>query len=173
MCIDSIDPKWLQAVATSLSAIAAICAAAAAVFNFRLAKSIQNDAKADELLVLGEISHPELKTRQHTLSVVQISIFNKSKRKAYISGITFSGQDGKPIEVKWSDEIDDCGNPVGRSNRIGIVDTVTIYARPIDGRDVDYARIEISHSFPKSPEVIVFDPYAEFVDAFVSDRSKS
>lgn len=133
--------------------------------SFRLGRAMQEDAKSDERLIVGSIFHPNLRERSHADCLIQLSIFNKSKRKAYIDGVSVYDRKNNPIEVTWSEEIDDLGNPKRASELIGIIDTVTLYIRRNDGEELDHARVLFSHSFSDTREVVIFDPAAEFVKA--------
>ncbi|MDP2105475.1 MAG: hypothetical protein Q8J76_05715, partial [Desulfobulbaceae bacterium] len=116
--------------------------------------------------VVGKVSHPDLRTRDHWLPVIQIPVFNKSKRKAYIDGLTMYDRKNAPIEVSWSDEIDELGAPQRPSELVGLVDSATIYVRANIQKEIEYARILISHSFSETKQVIIFDPSFEFAKEF-------
>ena len=154
-----------SATVAAFSALTAVFAAATAFRSYRLAKSIQEDTKSDERLVVGKVSHPDLRTRDHWLAVIQIPVFNKSKRKAYIDGLTMYDRRNAPIEVSWSDEINELGMPQRPSEFVGLVDSTTIYVRESMQKEIEYARILISHSFSETKQVIIFDPSLEFVKA--------
>lgn len=148
-----------------MSALAAVFSAVAAFLSFKLARSIQDELKSDETLISGVIGHPALKERSHADAIVQIPVFNKSKRKAYIDALAVYDRNGQPIEVTWSDKIDDCGNPSDPSKLIGIIDFTTVYVRRNDGEKFTYARILFKHSFSETRCVAVFDEYADFAKA--------
>ena len=150
-----------QATSATIAAFAALTAvfsAATAFRSYRLAKSIQEDTKSDERLVVGKVSHPDLNTRDHWLPVIQIPVFNKSKRKAYINRLTMYDKRNAPIAVTWSDEINHLGMPQRPAELVGLVDSATIYARAKTLTEIKYARILISHSFSETKQVIIFDP---------------
>ena len=148
---------------TTLAALAALFSAACAVLSYRLARSIYNEAKSDDRVVVGKLSYPELRERSHAMCVIQCPLFNKSKRKGYVDRVSVFNRKGEPVAVAWSGEIDHLGMPQRPSGILGIVDSATLYIRRDDGREFDYARILFSHSFSESRLVVVFDPVAEFV----------
>lgn len=152
----------MSTLTTILSALAAVFSAATAFRSFKLAQSIQNEMKSDEVLIPGAIAHPGLKERSHADAVIQVPIFNKSKRKAFIDALTVFDRNGNPIEVTWSSKIDDCGNMSDSSRLIGIIDSATVYIRRNDGEALTYARILFKHSFSEIRCVTVFDEYADF-----------
>ena len=67
-------------------------------------------------------------------------------------------QKGAKIDVTWSDEIDQLGNPQNPCQLVGIVDSSSLFVRRNDGETFDYARLEISHSFSEAPMTVIFDP---------------
>lgn len=148
--------------AAFMSAVAAALSAVTAVRNFKLARSIQFDAKADERIVIGEVARPSLRTQKHADSVIQIPIFNKSKRKVTIADLTVYDRRSDAIEVTWSSAIDEVGNPQSPVNLVGISDACTLYVRRNDGERFDYARIMFSDSFSSAKHMVTFDPAAAF-----------
>ena len=148
--------------AALMSAVAAGLSAVTAVRNYKLARSIQIDAKADERIVIGEVAHPSLRTQAHADAVVQIPIFNKSKRKATVTDLTVYDRKSKPIPVTWSSAMDDLGNPQSPANLVGLTDACTLYVRRNDGESFDYARIMFADSFSSAKNMVVFDPAATF-----------
>ena len=154
-----------SATVAAFSALTAVFSAATAFRSYRLAKSIQEDTKSDERLVIGKVSHPDLRTQAHWIAVIQIPVFNKSKRKAYIDGLTVYDRKNAPIEIAWSDEINELGMPQHPSELVGLVDSATIYVRANFQKEFEYARVLISHSFSETKQVIIFDPSLEFVRA--------
>ena len=120
-------------IAAFMSAIAAGLSALTAVRNYKLARSIQLAAKADERIVIGEVAHPSLRTQAHADAVLQIPIFNKSKRKATVTDLTAYDRRSQPVPVTWSNAIDEMGNPQSPANLVGITDAGTLYVRRNDG----------------------------------------
>ena len=148
--------------AAFMSAVAAGLSAVAAVRNYKLARSIQLDAKADERIVIGEVAHPSLRTQAHADAVIQVPIFNKSKRKASVTDLTVYDRRSNPIPVTWSNAIDDLGSPLSPANLVGLTDACTLYARRNDGERFEYARIMFADSFSSAKNMVIFDPAAAF-----------
>lgn len=149
-------------VAAFMSALAAALSAVTAIRNFKLARSIQQDAKADERVIIGAVAHPSLRTQAHADAVLQVPVFNKSKRKATITDLTAYDRLNQAIAVTWSEAIDDLGMPQAPANLVGITDSSTLYVRRNDGQGFDYARIMFADSFSSAKNMVVFDPAAEF-----------
>lgn len=144
----------------SLSALAAIFSGTCAFLSYKLARKIQDELKSDERIVAGVPIHPDLSAHAHSVAVIQCTLFNKSKRKAYLKSVSvYDGQRAK-IDVTWSDEIDHLGNPQNPCQLVGIVDSSPLFVRRNDGKTIDYARLEISHSFSEVPMLVIFDPAA-------------
>ena len=78
----------------------------------------------------------------------------------YISQVKAYDNKGSLLNITWTDEIDNLGNPQNPCQLIGIVDSCSLFFRGDDGVAIDYARIEIKHSFSDTPMVIIFDAYA-------------
>lgn len=152
-------PEVIQstsAVAAALSTLAAIFSGACAFLSYRLARSIQLELKSDERIIAGTPIHPELQASNHKNCIVQCTLFNKSKRKAYINSVVVLSSDGKPLKVTWSDQIDDVGNPQNPCELIGIVDSCQLYVRRNDSEWIHEAQIKISHSFSEAPLIVHF-----------------
>ena len=63
---------------TALSSLAAIFSGACAFFSYKLAASIRDELKSDERIVTGVPIHPDLRTHEHSSSVIQCTLFNES-----------------------------------------------------------------------------------------------
>ena len=157
-----INTSQYALAAALMSAIAAGLSAVTAVRNFRLARSIQLDAKADERIVIGRVSHPSLQTQAHADSVLQVPVFNKSKRKVTVTDLTAYDRRNQPIAIEWSDAIDSLGNPGAPANLVGITDASTLYLRRKDGERFEYARIMFADSFSTAKNMVVYDSAANF-----------
>ncbi|MFZ2650539.1 MAG: hypothetical protein WA210_10600 [Burkholderiaceae bacterium] len=149
-------------IAAFMSALAAGLSAVTAVRNYRLARSIQQDAKADERIVIGIVVHPTLRTQKHADCVLQIPIFNKSKRKATVTDLTVYDHRNQPIPVAWSGAIDELGTPQAPANLVGVTDSHTLFVRRNDGERFDYARILFADSFSSAKNIVIFDPASEW-----------
>ena len=140
----------------SISSVAAIFSAICAFLAFRLSRKIQNELKSDEIIVFGPLQEPPLQHRSHRKCVVGCAVFNKSRRKAYITSVQASDDSGKEIGIKWSSSIDKVGNPENPVHLIGLVDSANLFIRRNDGLAIDEMVLKISHSFPTSPEIIEY-----------------
>lgn len=159
-------PETLQTVSTltaSLATLAAIFSGAGAFLSYRLARKIQDELKSDERIVAGTPIHPDLREHAHSACVVQCTLFNKSKRKAFVNAVSVHDRRGTKIDVTWSDEIDHLGNPQNPCQLIGLVDACPLFIRKNDGEEMEYTRIAISHSFSDTQMEVVFDPAADWV----------
>lgn len=159
-------PEMLQSTSTlaaALAALAAILSGMCAFLSYRLARRIQADLKADERIIAGTPIHPDLREHAHSSCVVQCTLFNKSKRKAYINAVSVYDQRGTKIDVTWSDSIDQLGNVQNPCQLIGLVDACSLFIRKNDGERLAYARIALSHSFSNTPVQVIFDPVADWV----------
>ena len=148
--------------AAFMSAVSAGLSALTAVRNYKLARSIQMDAKADERIIIGEVAHPSLRTQAHADRVIQIPIFNKSKRKATVTDLTVYDRKSRPIAISWSSAIDDLGDPQSPANLVGLTDACTLYVRRTDGETFEYARVMFADSFSSAKNMVIFDPAAAF-----------
>lgn len=159
-------PETLQSTSTlaaSLAALAAILSGLCAFLSYRLARRIHDDLKTDERIVAGTPIHPALREHAHSDCVIQCTLFNKSKRKAYVNAVSVYDQRGTKIDVTWSDAIDQLGNVQNPCQLIGLVDACPLFIRKNDGEQMAYARIAISHSFSDTPMEVIFDPVADWV----------
>ena len=150
-------------LAASLATLAAIFSGVCAFLSYKLSRNIQNELKSDERIVAGIPIHPDLCERTHSVSVIQCTLFNKSKRKAYLNSIFAYDRKGARIDVTWSDEIDSLGNPQNACQLVGIVDSRPLYIRRNDGNEINYAQLKIIHSFSDTPMIVIFDPMADWV----------
>jgi len=130
--------------------------------SYRLARKIQYELKTDERIVAGTPIHPDLPVPAHSECVIQCTLFNKSKRKAYVNAVSVHDCRDTKIEVTWSDAIDQYGNPQNPCQLIGLVDACPLFIRKNDGKEIEYARIAISHSFSGAPLDVIFDPLEDW-----------
>ena len=149
------------ALATAFTAtLAAVCSAGCAFVTYRLSRTIQDDLKRDETIVIGPLQHPDLPNENHRLCVVACTLFNKSRRKAYVDRVRALDENREEIDVKWARRIDHLGNPQEPFRLVGVVDSVNLYVRRNDGESIDYMWLEIRHSFPDSPATVEYDANA-------------
>lgn len=154
---------------SSVSVLAAFLGATAAIFSgitafrsYRLSQKIRDELKSDERIVAGTPTHPDLREPSHSAGVLQCTLFNKSKRKAFVNAVAVYDKRKTTMDIKWSDSIDHLGNPQNPCQLIGIVDASSLFIRRNDGKEIDYARVMIFHSWSDTPMEIIFDPKAEW-----------
>lgn len=152
----------ISTLAAALATLAAIFSGWCAFLSYQLTRKIQDDLKADERIIAGVPIHPDLRVHAHSSCVIQCTLFNKSKRKAYINAVSVYNRQGTRLDATWSDAIDELGNPQNQCQLIGLVDSCPIFIRMNNGEEIDYARIEISHSFSDTPMNVIFDPMADW-----------
>lgn len=155
----------LPAVTSIASVLAAIFSGWCAYLSYKLSARLREEMKSDETLIASKFIHPGLVTRAHDDSVITCTLFNKSKRKVFVSEVRAYDRKSKPITVKWSNQIDQHGNPLRPCELIGIVDTENLFIRANAGEGIHFCRLEIFHSFSTAPLVAVFDEYAAFVES--------
>lgn len=148
-------------LAAVLSALAAIFSGSCAFLSYKLSTKIRDELKSDERLVVSRIIHPGLRIDDHNKCVIKCNLFNKSKRKAFVNRVTTYDKNNKPMDVSWSNHINEFGNPLGSCELIGIVDTEELFIRHNMGEEIDFCRLEIFHSFSKVPITVIFDFYGE------------
>jgi hypothetical protein len=146
--------KRLEAITAILALLAALFAGYAAWLSYRLAKSIRDELKSDEVLIGGVLHNPDLLHPDHQNAVIQTTLFNKAKRKAFVHAVVVKNSKGEIVDVDWADRIDQYGNPQGGSNLIGVVDSAELCIRTRDGQALREVTVEVSHSFPNSPLVL-------------------
>lgn len=150
--------SWVN-LATAVAAIAAIVAAASAFFSYRLSKDIYKEIKSDEVVIAGPLHHPGLRVKNHDDCVLRCTLFNKSKRKTYISSVEAFDQKGTPIEITWSDSIDELGNIQNPTGLLGLENSVNLVLRRNDGKSFGETVVRMKHSFSSDVIDILFEPY--------------
>jgi hypothetical protein len=89
MC-GSETTSYLQAtssITAILSALAAIFSGICAFLSYKLSSKIRAELKSDEKLIVSKIDHPGLGHIDHDKCVLWCTLFNKSKRKAFINRV--------------------------------------------------------------------------------------
>ncbi len=151
-------------IATVLSALATIFLAIWGFRKYKLSKKIRDEQKSDETIIVSKFIRANLEVPDHDKCVIKCTIFNKSKRKAYISKVNVYGKsnvkDKDLLNVAWSNKINDFGEPIDSDELIGIVDKEELYIRQDTGEEIDFCRIEIFHSFSSTPITTFFDSYS-------------
>ena len=77
--------KAAEPLTTIFSLLAAVLSGIAAWPSYRLSSSIRNELKSDESLVAGVLGHPSLGHPDHENCVLLTTLFNRSKRKCFVS----------------------------------------------------------------------------------------
>lgn len=147
-------------ITTILSTLAAIFSGWCAYLSYMLSVKLREEMKSDERLIVSKVIHPGLEVRDHDNCVIKCNIFNKSKRKAFISNVQAYDRKNSPMDITWSNRINQCGNPENPCQLIGIVDTEELFVRQNVGEEISYCRLEIFHSFSSLPTIVIFDQYA-------------
>jgi hypothetical protein len=155
-CLNQVS--WVN-VATAIAAFAAIVAAASAFLSYRLSKGIYDEIKSDEVIIAGPLHHPGLRIPAHDDCVLRCTLFNKSKRKTYINLVEASDLKSTPIEITWSDSIDELGNIQNPTGLLGLENSVNLVLHRNDGKSFDKTVVRIKHSFSSDVIEILFDPY--------------
>lgn len=145
----------------SVSTLAAILSAICAFLSYGLARTIQNELRSDERIIIGPFQHPESLSEDHVRSVIVCMLFNKSRRKAYVEAVRANDDSCNEIRIKWSSSIDKCGNVEKPYLLMGIVDSSPLYIRRADGEPIEDMLLFVTHSFSESPEVI---RYSELIE---------
>lgn len=148
--------KKVEAITAIFALMAALFAGYAAWLSYRLAKSIRDELKSDEVLVAGVLHNPDLLHPDHRNAVIQTTLFNKAKRKAFVHRVIVKNSKGELVEADWADKIDQHGNPQGGANLLGIVDSVELCIRDREGKALREVTVEVFHSFPNSPLVLKY-----------------
>lgn len=156
--------NFLPEVTSIASVLAAVFSGWCAYLSYKLSAKLREEMKSDEMLIASKLIHPGLATRAHDDAVITCTLFNKSKRKGFVSEVKAYDSKNNPIAITWSNQIDPYGNPLRPCELIGIVDTENLFIRENMGEEISFCRLEIYHSFSTAPLVAVFDEYAAFVE---------
>ena len=112
-------------------------------------------------LVVSKLSHPDLRVLDHRYSVIGCLIANTSGQKATITEVKAYDNKGADIKITWSNHIDDFGNPINPYGLIVITDKESLFIKRNDGKNLEFCRVEIFHSFSDSALTVTFDEYAD------------
>jgi len=113
-------------------------------------------------LVVSKLQHPDLREHDHSACVVGCTIVNKSGQMATINKVNAYDHKDNPIQITWSNQISELGNPINPCELIGIKDTETLFLRENMGKEIEYCKLEIFHSFSAKPITVIFDEYADW-----------
>lgn len=96
----AVFPKDWTPLITVFSMLAAILSGICAWLSYRPAMSIRSELKSDEIIVTGTLHNPVLDHPDQQNCVIQTTVFNKSKRKAFISRVRVYNNKNEAIEVR-------------------------------------------------------------------------
>lgn len=151
----------LNTVFTAIAASSAVVAAISAIYSYKLSKNIYDEIKSDETIIAGELHHPGLAERDHDNCVLRCTLFNKSKRKAYINSVKAYEKNGQEIDITWSDAIDNLGNILNPTGLLGLENSINLLLRRNDGNRFTENTIIVKHSFSKNDIEIAFNTYED------------
>ena len=157
--------NFLPEVTSIASVMAAVFSGWCAYLSYKLSSRLREEMKSDETLIASKLIHPDLATRAHDDCVITCTLFNKSKRKVFVSEVRAYDGKNNSIAVKWSHKIDQCGNPLRPCELIGILDSESLFIRAKSGDEIRFCRLEIGHSFSTAPLIAIFDEYSAFVES--------
>jgi len=149
--------KSAEPVLTLVAVLAAVASGISAWRSYSLARELRLELKSDETLVAGVLAHPGLSHPDHENCVLQTTVFNKSKRKCVVSSVQVVGAQGSEILVDWAASISSLGEPLDRSQLVGVVDGATLYVRRRDGLAFTTASVRITHSFSTIPLALEYE----------------
>ena len=144
--------------AAIVGALAAFFSARCAFLAFRLSQEIHSDLKADEEIIFGEPREPRLAIDNHSRCVIVCTLFNKSRRKAFVESVRAIDEQNEEVPITWSSKIDTLGNPQEPFGLEGLIDSINLWVRRKDGEQINYMSLKISHSFAGSPATVTFNP---------------
>jgi hypothetical protein len=147
----------ITSVTTALLAtLAAIFSGICAFLSYKLSKKIRDELKSDERIIVSNFIKPNLAEYDHEKCIIKCDVFNKSKRKVYISNVNVYEKSGELLNVSWSNHIDKNGKILNPCKLIGIVDTEELFIRENQGQEFTYCKIDIHHSFSEIPVTKIF-----------------
>lgn len=135
----------------------ALVSAAVAGFSVWHSYRVEKRLTADERCVFGPPKHPDLREHEHQRSVLCVAVVNLGRRRAIVTEVSAVDARNLPIEVSWSNEIDDCGNPLRRLDLFAIESEAILYVRRDDGVSFEEGTVlTIRHSQSRTPNVLTF-----------------
>lgn len=152
---------WIVAL-TAIATSAAIVAAVSAYLSYRLSRRIYEEIKSDEVIIPGPLHHIGLRNQDHDKCVLRCTLFNKSKRKAYISSVDAFDSKKSKIRIKWSNKHNEYGEILDPTELLGVEDSVNLVMRRNDGEAFEKTIVRIKHSFSSDEIELTYDPYAEW-----------
>ena len=127
-------------------------------WSYRHSKQTEQRLLEDERLIFGPLMHPELRELSHSRCALAANVVNLGHRKAIITEVTASDSRGNTVDVKWSDCIDDCGNPMSAHGLVLVDPKCTLYARRCDGLPfANGTALTIRHSQSNGSAILRFN----------------
>ena len=143
---------WIGLVGGTLSGIGAWRA-------YRLAAKHDAVLRGDEEVVAGQLHKPNLAHQDHSECVLWTHLVNRSQRRAVVNDVRAFEPGGKTIEITWSGQIDNVGNPQKVSGVLPIDHLTELYMRRNDGTSFRAgSTVKVAHSFKGSPAVLKYSP---------------
>jgi len=155
----------LAQITSVTSVLTAVFSAWCAWLSYALSRRLRNEMKSDETLIVGRLDRPRLANCAHRQCGLCCTLFNKSKRKVYVTAVKAFDRNDAPIRITWANRIDAAGNPEGPCHLLGIVDTETLFLRETSGEEIPFCRLDIYNSFSALPTRVVFDQFSETGEA--------
>jgi hypothetical protein len=90
--------------------------------------------RGDEEVVAGRLQKPDMTRLDHSKCVLWTHLVNRSQRRAMVTDVRAFEPSGQPIEITWSGQIDDVGNPEKASGVLSIELLTDLFLRRNDGR---------------------------------------
>lgn len=148
---------WIV-IATSTAIIAAV----SAYLSYRLSRRIYDEIKSDEVIIPGPLHHIGLRNQDHDKCVLRCTLFNKSKRKAYVSSVEAFDSKKSKIKITWSNKHNEYGEILDPTDLLGVEDSVNLVMRRNDGEAFEKTNVRIKHSLSSDKIELTYDPNAEW-----------
>lgn len=162
----------ISTAVASIGALGAIVSGIFAWISFNKYKAIQDIFASDETIIHSDFIRPELSNSAHRAPIITCYLFNKSKRKAFITDVKVF-VNNKEIDIRWSNKIDSVGNPIECYNKFGIVDSERLYIYRNDGVELSDCEVRFTHSFSSTPVSANFLEYKEFLGSIEQESAFS
>lgn len=146
--------------AAIVAAAAAFVAASAAIASFVLSKRIYDEIKSDEAVIAGPPHRVGLIQRDHDAPLMRVTLFNRSRRKAFVTKVEILDKKGETIPSNWSNSISANGNIENPTGLLGLVNSENLYIRRNDSQELGSVSVRIRHSFSSNDLLLQFDPYS-------------
>lgn len=157
----------VSTLAATFGALAAIFSGICAWLSYNLSRAIRNEMKSDEIIIHSDFVRPGqemVANPAHRNNVITCYLFNKSKRKAFITDVKVF-VDNKEVGIRWSNKIDPYGSPIDCYDKFGIIDSERLFIYRDDGTEIPDCEVRFTHSFSTTPVSAKFEEYKDFVDS--------